>query len=234
MNVEQAQALFPEALRDLLSFEQQGNYIVIRPRQFLGSENFSEIGRIIRENGGEYISAGKQSHFRITMGSAPTQEKASASSVPEKAPLPPLTTLHFKVAKLTVALGTTVQNSETEWTKQSYGLEVEVNSDVIDIVEKAKAEAEQLVKAWLTQPQLSPLHSADLPQFDPEELMKHEWKGKKTGEGTYAKGSTAWGWDFKDKFPESVIKVLEKGPIEIDQYTFTLERTLVQAKKKKT
>jgi hypothetical protein len=163
MSVEQAKALFPEALRGLLSFEQQGNYIIIKPQQFLGSENFSDVARIVQGNGGNYVSAGKESHFRIPIAPTPIQDK-----VP---PHPPQD-LHFKVTKLTVTLGTTVQQSETEWGKQSYGLEVEVNSDIRDIVEKAKAEAEQLERSWLAEPTLP---HAEIPQIDIGELNACEW-----------------------------------------------------------
>jgi len=58
-------ALFPKELADLLSFEKQGEYTIIRPRQFLGSDNFAKIAGIVKKHGGEYVSAGKQSHFRI-------------------------------------------------------------------------------------------------------------------------------------------------------------------------
>jgi hypothetical protein len=167
MNVEQVKALFPEALRSLLSFERQGEYVIIKPCQFLGSENFSEIARIVQGNKGEYISAGKESHFRVPVS---TQEKPP--QVPEKVLASPPTDLHFKVTKLTVALGTTIQQSETEWGKRSYGLEVEVNSDVKDIVEKAKAEAEQLERSWLTEPALP---ATGIPQVDIDELNACEW-----------------------------------------------------------
>lgn len=64
-NISDVKKVFPEDLESLLSFEDKGEYIMIKPRQFLGSENFARIASIIREVGGEYISAGKESHFRI-------------------------------------------------------------------------------------------------------------------------------------------------------------------------
>jgi hypothetical protein len=72
-----------------------------------------------------------------------------------------------------------------------------------------------------------------LPDFDPKELLTHTWKGKKTGEGSYAEGSLNWGWDFRDKFSSAVIAVLEKGPVVVEQYEFTLGENLVNVKKKK-
>jgi hypothetical protein len=56
---------FPEELEARLSFEEKGDYIIIKPKQFLGSDNFAKIAAASRGMGGEYISAGKDSHFRI-------------------------------------------------------------------------------------------------------------------------------------------------------------------------
>jgi hypothetical protein len=63
--IEDIKMMFPEDLETLLSFEDKGEYIVIKPRQFLGSENFAKIASTVRGIGGEYISAGKESHFRV-------------------------------------------------------------------------------------------------------------------------------------------------------------------------
>ena len=56
---------FPEELEARLSFEEKDDYIIIKPKQFLGSENFAKIASVVRGMGGEYISAGKDSHFRV-------------------------------------------------------------------------------------------------------------------------------------------------------------------------
>jgi hypothetical protein len=56
---------FPEELEARLAFEERGEYIIIKPKQFLGSENFAKIASAVRGMGGEYISAGKDSHFRV-------------------------------------------------------------------------------------------------------------------------------------------------------------------------
>jgi hypothetical protein len=63
--VEDIKMMFPEDLESLLSFEEKDDYIIIKPRQFLGSDNFSKIASIVRGVGGEYISAGRGSHFRV-------------------------------------------------------------------------------------------------------------------------------------------------------------------------
>ena len=57
--------LFPEDLRSLLSFEQRADVVIIKPRQFLGSENFAKILDVVKQHGGKWISAGKDSHFKI-------------------------------------------------------------------------------------------------------------------------------------------------------------------------
>lgn len=64
-SVDDVRTLFPKDLEDMLLFEEREEYIVIKPRQYLGSDNFAKIASIIREQGGEYISAGKESHFRL-------------------------------------------------------------------------------------------------------------------------------------------------------------------------
>ena len=61
-NVKQA---FSSELAGMLTFEESEKYIIVRPRRFLGSDNFAKIASIVRELGGEYISAGKNSHFKV-------------------------------------------------------------------------------------------------------------------------------------------------------------------------
>lgn len=56
---------FPEELETRLDFEEKGDYIIVKPKMFLGSENFAKIASAVRGMGGEYISAGKESHFRV-------------------------------------------------------------------------------------------------------------------------------------------------------------------------
>lgn len=64
-SIEDVRLMFPSELSDLLAFEEEGDYIIVKPRQYLGGENFAKIASIVRGAGGEYISAGKESHFRI-------------------------------------------------------------------------------------------------------------------------------------------------------------------------
>jgi len=65
MGIEDVKMMFPEDLEGLLNFEDKGEYIKITPRQYLGAENFAKIAQIVRGAGGDYVSAGKDSHFRV-------------------------------------------------------------------------------------------------------------------------------------------------------------------------
>lgn len=65
VSVEDVKTLFPSDLEEMLSFEEVGDYIVVRPRRFLGGDNFAKIASIVRQVGGEYVSLGKKSHFKI-------------------------------------------------------------------------------------------------------------------------------------------------------------------------
>ncbi len=63
--IEDVRMMFPKDLEAMLIFEDKGDFIKITPRQYLGSENFAKIASTVREAGGEYVSAGKDSHFRV-------------------------------------------------------------------------------------------------------------------------------------------------------------------------
>ncbi|MBS7647129.1 MAG: hypothetical protein QXK93_02200 [Candidatus Bathyarchaeia archaeon] len=65
LGIEDVKMMFPEDLEGLLNFEDKGEYIKITPRQYLGAENFAKIAQIVRGAGGDYVSAGRDSHFRI-------------------------------------------------------------------------------------------------------------------------------------------------------------------------
>jgi len=59
------QSKFPTELASLLTFEDQGDWVKVSPKMFLTGEAFPKIATIIRELGGEYISAGRNSHFKV-------------------------------------------------------------------------------------------------------------------------------------------------------------------------
>jgi len=62
---EKIEARFPPLLADLLTFTEKDGKVIVKARQFLGSDNFAKIAGIIREVGGDYISAGKDSRFEV-------------------------------------------------------------------------------------------------------------------------------------------------------------------------
>jgi len=64
-DVEAIKSKFPEGLASKLAFEVEGEFFVIKPREYLGSEAFARIATIVRGEGGSYISEGKNSRFKI-------------------------------------------------------------------------------------------------------------------------------------------------------------------------
>ena len=56
---------FSSELAGMLLFEENGKFVIVKPRRFLGSDNFAKIASIVRELGGEYVSAGRNSHFNV-------------------------------------------------------------------------------------------------------------------------------------------------------------------------
>jgi hypothetical protein len=66
-SAEDVQKVFPQDLLNMLYFEETDEHVLVRPRLYLGSDNFRRIANIIRDQlSGEYVSAGKDSHFRIS------------------------------------------------------------------------------------------------------------------------------------------------------------------------
>jgi len=65
-DIEEVRRDFPKDLLELLLFEVADDYIIIKPKRYLGSENFTRVASIVREQfGGEYISHKRESYFRI-------------------------------------------------------------------------------------------------------------------------------------------------------------------------
>lgn len=65
VKAEDPLSLFPEDLRGLLAVEDAGDRWRIMPKKYLGSEAFSKVVVIVRQNKGDYVSAGRESHFVI-------------------------------------------------------------------------------------------------------------------------------------------------------------------------
>jgi hypothetical protein len=67
-SLEDVRMMFPEEFDMLLNFTDCQTYVMIAPKQFLGSEYFARIAGIVRAVKGEYVSAGKASHYRVYKG----------------------------------------------------------------------------------------------------------------------------------------------------------------------
>jgi len=134
------------------------------------------------------------------------------------------------VKKIIVHKGLTVKDVERDvYTKDYIGLEWDLPDEVDEAtIAKVMIRMKALIRQELGAPDIS-----QIPEFNPELLTKHEWKGRKKSEGGYEKGSLSWGWDKKEEFPDEIIKVLEKGPLTIGEHEFTLDGRLVNTKKKK-
>jgi len=65
LSVEDVRIKFPKELEDLLEFEEYPELITVRGKNFLASDNFRKVASIVKSLGGEYISEGKQSHFKV-------------------------------------------------------------------------------------------------------------------------------------------------------------------------
>ena len=158
--VQDVAKVFPADISSEVSIEEGDEVILVKPKHYLGTDKFRKISEIVKEfEGGAYISAGKDSHWRIPKTATPPK--------------------------------------------------------IIGFIDEGQP---------------------NIPEFNPADLMEHEgWKGRKLEDGSYAEGSLSWGWDFADNFPDSVIRVLEKGPLEIDQYVFSLDQSgnLVQTRRKR-
>jgi hypothetical protein len=63
--IKKVKEAFSPELEGMLTFDERENIIIVKPRRFLGSDNFAKIASVIRNLGGEYISAGKNSHFKV-------------------------------------------------------------------------------------------------------------------------------------------------------------------------
>jgi len=63
--VEQVRMLFPEQYLRILKIYEDGDFVIVMPKSFIDPKDYSKIAAIVREVKGEYVSQGKQSHFRI-------------------------------------------------------------------------------------------------------------------------------------------------------------------------
>ena len=64
--IVKVEAMFTDEIANMLEFSlDNNNMVIIKPRMFLGSDVFAKVASIVREANGEYVSAGKGSHFKV-------------------------------------------------------------------------------------------------------------------------------------------------------------------------
>ena len=138
-----------------------------------------------------------------------------------------------KVTEFKLGKGSTATSvKDGPWTKKYLELTVRMPDQYTDKdLQETMLRAEYVIDEWLGGPE-----TPQVPEFNSEDLMKHEWKGKKVGEKTWNKGSLAFGWDFRENFKPEILKVLDnqgEHPLVIDEYEFTANESIVQTRKKK-
>jgi hypothetical protein len=63
---DQIYAEFPPELAELLDFKEEEDVMILKPREFL-KEAFKDVAAVVKGIGGEYISAGRDSHFKVRL-----------------------------------------------------------------------------------------------------------------------------------------------------------------------
>jgi len=64
-DINEVKQAFSSELAGMLLFDETGKFVIVKPRRFLGSDNFAKVASVVRELGGDYLSEGKNSHFKI-------------------------------------------------------------------------------------------------------------------------------------------------------------------------
>ena len=63
--LEDIKKAFPNELLSKIEITESEGMIIIKPKGFLGSKLFASLAEVCKQLGAEYISAGRDSHFRI-------------------------------------------------------------------------------------------------------------------------------------------------------------------------
>jgi hypothetical protein len=63
--IESIRKKFPAGIESKIDFAEKNGYIIIKSKQFLDSEAFREVLDTVLSLGGEYVSAGKDTHWRV-------------------------------------------------------------------------------------------------------------------------------------------------------------------------
>lgn len=65
VTMEKVVSSIPAKVREKLVFEEDEEEIRVKPQEFLGRDDFRTVASKIQDLGGEYISAGRSSYFRV-------------------------------------------------------------------------------------------------------------------------------------------------------------------------
>ena len=65
INVRNVTEQFTEEQLEFLKVEDEGDYVVVRFNKYVPKMVFADVNNRIKGCGGTYVSAGKQSHFKV-------------------------------------------------------------------------------------------------------------------------------------------------------------------------
>jgi len=65
--IQKVKERFLDKWVERIDFSHQENFIIVKTKQYLNTDDFEELRAIINDFGGEYVSAGKDSHFKIPL-----------------------------------------------------------------------------------------------------------------------------------------------------------------------
>ncbi len=65
--IQKVKERFLDKWIERIEFLHQENFIIVKTKQYLNTDDFEELRAIIKDFGGEYVSAGKDSHFKIPL-----------------------------------------------------------------------------------------------------------------------------------------------------------------------
>jgi len=65
--IQKVKERFLDKWVERIDFSHQENFIIVKTKQYLNTDDFEELRAIIKDFGGEYVSAGKDSHFKIPL-----------------------------------------------------------------------------------------------------------------------------------------------------------------------
>lgn len=64
-SIEDIKIKFPKELEELLEFEEYPELVTVRGKRFLETGDFRKVSAIVKSLGGEYVSNGAKSHFKV-------------------------------------------------------------------------------------------------------------------------------------------------------------------------